>query len=72
VCKVFSPPSNTKHHLDFSFVFSGPYLPEETCFHQVVSSAVEGTAVLGSFDQWKVPAIMSLFLKGEKIPGKRT
>jgi hypothetical protein len=36
----------------------------------VGSSAVEGTsqAVLGSSDQWKVPASLSLFLKSEKIP----
>jgi hypothetical protein len=37
---------------------------------QAGSSAVEGTsqAVLGSSDQWKVPANLSLFLKSEKIP----
>jgi hypothetical protein len=58
-----------KHCLDFSFVFSAP-LPEETCFQQAGSSAVKGTskAVLGSSDQRKVPASLSLFLKSEKIP----
>jgi hypothetical protein len=50
--------------------FQLPYLPEETCFQQAGSSAVEGTSqvVLGSSDQRKVPASLSLFLKGEKIP----
>jgi hypothetical protein len=45
-------------------------MPEETCFQQVRLSAVEGTsqAVLGSYDQRKVPASISLFLKSEKIP----
>jgi hypothetical protein len=39
-----------KHCLDFSLYFQLPYLPEETCFQQVGSSAVEGTnqALLGS------------------------
>ncbi len=38
--------------------FQLPYLPEETCFQQAGSSAVEGNiqAVLGSSDQWKVLA----------------
>ncbi len=33
-------------------------MPEETCFQQAGSSAVEGNsqAVLGSSHQWKVPA----------------
>jgi hypothetical protein len=46
------------------------FLPEETCFQQAESSALEGTsqAVLGSSDQRKVPASLSLFLKGEKKP----
>jgi hypothetical protein len=50
--------------------FQLPYLPEETCFQQVGSYAVEGTsqAILGSSDQWKVAASLSLFLKSEKIP----
>ncbi len=50
--------------------FQLPYLPEETCFQQAGSSAVEGTnqAVLGTSDQRKVPASLSLFLKSEKIP----
>jgi hypothetical protein len=54
----------------FPLYFQLPYLPEETCFQQVGSSAVEGTSqdVLGSFEQRKVPASMSLFLKSEKIP----
>jgi hypothetical protein len=49
--------------------FQLPYLPEETCFQQPGSSAVEGTsqAVLGSSNQQKVPASLSLFLKTEKI-----
>jgi hypothetical protein len=49
--------------------FQLPYLPEEACFQQAGSSAVEGTsqAVLGSSDQRKVPAGLSLFLKSEKI-----
>jgi hypothetical protein len=46
------------------------YLLQETYFHQAVSSAVEGSsqAVLGSSNQQKVPASLSLFLKSEKIP----
>jgi hypothetical protein len=36
---------SVKHCLDFSFVFSAP-LPEETCFQQVGSSAVEVPARL--------------------------
>jgi len=57
-----------KAHLDFSIVF--PYLPEETCFQQAGSSAVEGTsqAVLGSSHHQKVPASLPLFLKVKKIP----
>ncbi len=45
-------------------------MPEETCFQQAGSCAVEGTrqTVLGSSDQRKVPASLSLFLKSEKIP----
>jgi hypothetical protein len=45
------------------------YLPEETCFQQAgPSAAVEGTsqAGLGSSDQLKVLASLSLFLKSEK------
>jgi hypothetical protein len=51
----------------FPLYFQLPYLPEETCFQQGGSSAVEGTsqAVLGSSDQRKVPASLSLFLKSE-------
>jgi hypothetical protein len=50
--------------------FQSPYLPGETCFQKVGSSAVEGTsqAILGSSDQWNVPASLSLFLKSGKIP----
>jgi len=46
------------------------YLPEEACFQQGGSSAVEGPsqAVLGSSDQGKLLASLSLFLKSEKIP----
>ncbi len=50
----------------FLCIFSSLYLPEETCFQQGGSSAVEGTsqAVLGSSsDQRKLPASLSLFLK---------
>ncbi len=45
-------------------------MPEETCFAQRGSSALEGTsqAILGFSDQRKVPASFSLFLKSEKIP----
>ncbi len=45
-------------------------MPEETCFQQAGSSVVEGTsqAILGSSDQRKLPASLSLFLKSEKIP----
>jgi hypothetical protein len=54
----------------FLLHFQLPYLPEETCFQQAGSSMVEGTsqAVLGSSDQQKVPARLSLFLNSEKIP----
>jgi hypothetical protein len=54
----------------FPLYFQLPYLPEETCFQQWGSSAVECTsqAVLGSSNQLKVPTSLSLFLKSEKIP----
>jgi hypothetical protein len=44
-------------------------LPEKTRFQKAGSSAVKGTsqAVLGSSNQRKVPAGLSLFLKSEKI-----
>jgi hypothetical protein len=47
--------------------FQLPYLPEEISFQQAGSSAVEGTGqvVLGSSEQLKVPASLSLFLKSE-------
>ncbi len=47
-----------------------PYLAQETCFQRAGFFALEGTsqAVLGSSDQLKVPASLSLFLKSEKIP----
>jgi len=41
-----------------------------TSFQQAGSSVMKGTtsqALLGSSDQWKVPASLSLFLKSEKI-----
>jgi hypothetical protein len=43
---------------------------EKTCFQQAGSSTVDGTsqAALGSSDQRKAPASLSLFLKLEKIP----
>jgi hypothetical protein len=54
----------------FPLYLQFPFLPEDTCFQQAGSSAVEGTsqAVLGSSDQRNVPASLSLFLKSEKIP----
>jgi hypothetical protein len=54
----------------FPLNFQLPYLSEETCFHQVGCSAVEGTsqAVLGSFGQRKVPASLSLFRKKWENP----
>jgi hypothetical protein len=54
----------------FPLHFQLPDLPEETCFQQAGSSVVEGTsqAILGSSDQQKVPASLSLFQKSEKIP----
>jgi hypothetical protein len=54
----------------FPLYFQLTYLPEETCFQQAGSSVFEGTsqAVLGSSDQRKVAASLSLFLKSEKIP----
>jgi hypothetical protein len=50
----------------FPLYFQLPYPPED---QYAGSLAVEGTsqAVLGSSDQWKVPASLSLFLKSEKI-----
>ncbi len=52
----------------FLCIYSAPSHPQETCFQQAGSCAVEGTsqAVLGSSDQLKVPASLSLFLKSEK------
>jgi hypothetical protein len=54
----------------FPLYFQLPYLLEGTCFQQAGSSAVEGTieTLLGSSDQRKAPASLSLFLKSEKIP----
>jgi hypothetical protein len=51
--------------LSTAWIFQLPYLLEETSFQQIGSSVVEGTsqAILGSSDQQKVPAILSLFLK---------
>jgi hypothetical protein len=66
---------NTLHKKDLgpplqklSKALPGFFLPEETCFQHTGSSAVEGTsqAVLGYSDQRKVPASLSLFLKGQK------
>jgi hypothetical protein len=63
---VFTRSTARIFHLHFQL----PHLPEETCFEQPGSSAVEvsSQAVLGSPDQRKVPASLSLFLKSEKIP----
>jgi len=46
LCLLPTPKAHVKHSLDFSFVFSGPFTrqPEETCFHQDGSSAMEGTS----------------------------
>jgi hypothetical protein len=55
----------------FPLYFQLPYLHEGTCFQQAGSSSVVkgiSQAVLGSSDQRKVPASLSLFLKSEKIP----
>ncbi len=54
----------------FPLYFQLPYLPEETCFRQAGSSAVEGTSqdIPGSSAHRKVLAGLSLFLKSEKIP----
>jgi hypothetical protein len=54
----------------FPSYFQLHYLPEETCIPQAGSSMVEDTSqgVLGSSDQQKVPASLSLSLKSEKIP----
>jgi hypothetical protein len=54
----------------FPLCFQLSYLPEETCFQQWGSSAVEGTsqAALGSSNQLKVPTSLPLFLKSEEIP----
>jgi hypothetical protein len=54
----------------FPLNFQICYLPEETCFQQAGFYAVEGIsqAVLGSSDQQKVPASLSLFIKSEKNP----
>jgi hypothetical protein len=62
--------SSIKHRWIFPLYFQLPYLPEDTCFQEAGSSAVEGTsqAVLGSADQQKVPTSLSPFLKSEKIP----
>jgi hypothetical protein len=51
----------------FPSYFQAP-IPEETCFQHRGSSMVECTsqAILGSSDQWKVPASLSLFLKVNK------
>jgi hypothetical protein len=72
LCLLPTPEAYVKHSLALSFVFSGPFTrqPEETCFHHDGSSAIEGTsqAGLGSSDQGKVPASLSLFLKNAKIP----
>jgi hypothetical protein len=50
--------------LDFSFAFSAPDLHEETCFQQKIRRAL-----LGSSNQRKVRASLSLFLTSGKIPG---
>jgi hypothetical protein len=75
---------NVKHCLDFSLVFSAPlpvwrnlfsasgifcsrrYLPGCTGIFWLVKGTSQ--AALGSSDQQKVPASLSLFLNSEKIP----
>ncbi len=53
----------------FLCIFSSLNCLKKLCFQQGGSSALEGThqAVLGSSDQQKVLASLSLFLKSEKI-----
>ncbi len=65
-----APKVRKAHSLDFPLYFQLPQLLEETCFPQRGSSALEGTnqAILGSSDQPKLPASLSLFLKSGKIP----
>jgi len=66
----FQPPPPQNPARIFLLYFQLSYLPQETCLQQAGSSAVEGTGqpVLGSSEQRKVPASLSLFLKREKIP----
>ncbi len=55
----------------FLCIFRLPFVPEGTCFQQVGSSAVEEGSQPSHTrisDLQKVPARLSLFLKGEKIP----
>jgi hypothetical protein len=57
----------------FAFEFSAPfYLPEETCSQQswifCGGRRYYSQVVLGSSNQRKLPASLSLFLKHEKIP----
>ncbi len=54
----------------FLCIFSSIACLKKPVFSKAGSSAVEGAsqAVLDSFDQWKVPASLSLFLKSENIP----
>jgi hypothetical protein len=70
MCDIAATPIRISKALPGFFLCIFSCLPEETCFQQAGSSAVEGTsqAVLGSLDQQKVPASLSLFLKSEKIP----
>jgi len=72
LCCLYSKlPVHINHCLDFSFVsLRSLTCLEKTCFQQTGSSTVESTsqAALGSSDQWKVPASLSLFLQLEKIP----
>ncbi len=67
-CPVRDPSPHVKRAWIFPLYFRLPYLPEETCFQQTGSSAVEGPSqvVLGSSDQRNVLASVSLFLKVKK------
>jgi hypothetical protein len=62
-----------KHCLDFLLcIFSSITCLKKPVFSKLEPFAVEGTSqvILGSSDQRKVPASLSLFLKSEKIPAR--
>jgi len=61
---------HVKHSWIFPLYFQLHHLPGETYFQEAGSYAVRGTgqALLGSSDNRKVLARLSIFLKSEKIP----